>query len=412
MVLKRAIKAAIIFLAVAVAVTGCQNPQQARDAREPGGSSSAEQARGGDKERIPYKIGVILTKSGPGGLLGEAEEKAINFLVEKANKESGIAGHRVDVVIYDDEGRAEIATRYFKRLIESDGVIGILGPSMTPTSLAVEPLAIENRVPTIVMTGGYYPKADTKWMFGSIHPSEQAFHKAFRYFQEHNISKMARLTPNDPLGQLGHNLAEKLAREYGLEMVATEYFNLGDVDVKAQLARLKSSRAQVVITWATGEPVAMVSRQMVEMGWDVPLFVTYGNSSRQFLKLVGAKSPVITMGAKIMVVDELPDSDPMKPVIKEYVEWHQAKYGEPPAGLTDGLGYDAFNIMLDAIKRTGKGPEELKADREVLRSAIENTKNLVGLNGIFNITPEDHIGTSPDDLIPMRIENGQWVVIK
>ncbi|TDA68778.1 MAG: hypothetical protein D9V47_07115 [Clostridia bacterium] len=412
MALKRAIITSIMFLAVLGAVVGCQGPQQATETQEPGESSSVEPVKVESEGGTPYKIGVIMTKSGPGGWLGETEEKAINFLVEKANKEGGIAGHPVKVIIYDDEGRAEVATRYFKRAIESDGVIGIVGPSMTPTSLAIEPLAIDNKIPTIVMTGGYYPKADTKWMFGAVHPSGQGFQRGFKYLQENNITKIARLTPNDPLGKIGHDLAEKLAPEYGLEIVATEYFNLGDVDVKAQLARLKSSGAQVVITWATGELVAMVSRQMVEMGWDVPLFVTYGNSNRQFLKMAGAKSPVITMGAKIMVVDELPDSDPMKPVIKEYVEWHQAKYGEPPSGMTDGYGYDALNIMLDAIRRTGKGPEDLKTDPEALRSAIENTKNLVCLNGIYNITSEDHVGLSPDDLIPMRIENGQWVVIK
>lgn len=417
MAFKRPLMMSIIILAMVVALVGCQSRQESKGTQSSkvDNTTATQQAksdRGETQKSEPYKIGVILTKSGSGGWLGEAEEKAINFLVEKTNKEGGINGHPVEVVTYDDEGRAENATRYFKRLVESDKVIGVVGPSLTPTTIAITPLAIADKVPAVAMTGGVVPKPEDKWIFASVHPSKLAFEVAFKHFQQSKVTKIARLTPNDPLGKLGHDLTEQLAPKYGMEIVGTEYFNLGDVDVKAQLARLKATGAQVLVSYSSGDPAAMVSKQVAEMGWKVPVLVTYANSNRPFIKMAGDKATTFTMGGKVVVADELSASDPMQPVIKEYVDWHKAKYSEPPLGMMDGFGYDAFNIILAGIKNSGKGPEELKSDPEALRTGIVSIKNLISLNGIFNMSPTDHVGLTADDLIPMEVNNGKWVVVK
>jgi branched-chain amino acid transport system substrate-binding protein len=50
-------------------------------------------------------------------------------------------------------------------------------------------------------------------------------------------------------------------------------------------------------------------------------------------------------------------------------------------------------------------------DAARLRDAIEQTKNYVGVSGIYNIAPQDHNGLSPDSMIIVQVQGGKWKLI-
>ena len=47
----------------------------------------------------------------------------------------------------------------------------------------------------------------------------------------------------------------------------------------------------------------------------------------------------------------------------------------------------------------------------MLRDAIEQTKNYVGISGIYNITPKDHNGLGTDSMVMVMIWNGEWNLV-
>ena len=52
------------------------------------------------------------------------------------------------------------------------------------------------------------------------------------------------------------------------------------------------------------------------------------------------------------------------------------------------------------------------ADREYLRTAIENTRGYVGVSGIYTMSARDHCGLGVDSLVMVTVKNGKWLLAK
>ena len=113
----------------------------------------------------------------------------------------------------------------------------------------------------------------------------------------------------------------------------------------------------------------------------------------------GARLPA----AALVVAEQLPDNDPQKPVLLAYKAKYEAKYG--PVSTFGGHGYDSLMIARAALERAG-GPDKAK-----VRDEIEKTKGFIGTAGVFNMTPENHMGLGPDAFKLVEIRNGAWKII-
>lgn len=107
---------------------------------------------------------------------------------------------------------------------------------------------------------------------------------------------------------------------------------------------------------------------------------------------------------KMVVADQLPDSDVQKKKLLAYMKAYRERFKQEP-GTMVAYGADAAFIILDAIKRVG-------TDRAKLRDTLENTKGYVGLSGIYNISPEDHNGLSMKDIVMVMATNGRWKLME
>ena len=108
---------------------------------------------------------------------------------------------------------------------------------------------------------------------------------------------------------------------------------------------------------------------------------------------------------KLMVADALPDSDPQKKVITEFVRLYQDVYKydkQFPINTHSGYAWDAITIVANAMKKAGTDPK-------ALRAAIEETKGYVGISGIYNLTPEDHNGLGVDSMVMLQVQGSKFV---
>jgi branched-chain amino acid transport system substrate-binding protein len=107
---------------------------------------------------------------------------------------------------------------------------------------------------------------------------------------------------------------------------------------------------------------------------------------------------------KIMVWEDLPASDPQKPVIAKYVTEYKKRHGVEP-GAFGANAYDAIQLILNAVKIVGPDPVKI-------RDAIENTKNLVLCTGTFNMSPKDHHGLSANDFVIAVAKDGKFRLLE
>ena len=231
-----------------------------------------------------------------------------------------------------------------------------------------------------------------------------AVDRIYQYLQKHNLKQVAILTVSTGFGVAGKEQLLALAPKYGIQVVAQEVFGEKDTDMTPQLTKLRGTPAQAVICWGTGPAPALVAKNMKQLGMTIPLIQSHGAASKKFIELAGdAGDGIIMPAGKLVIWQQLPDTDPQKAVCKEYAEKYQAKFKAPESSF-GGYAYDAIRMLNQALAKAG-------SDRDKIRGELEGLKNFVGISGIFNMSPEDHNGLSPAAFVMVKIQKGGFQLI-
>jgi branched-chain amino acid transport system substrate-binding protein len=248
------------------------------------------------------------------------------------------------------------------------------------------------------------PAKERVWVFKTAQTDQMAVARIFQYLQKQGLKKVAIITVSTGFGVSGKQQLETQAPDYGLEIVGNEVFGEKDTDMTPQLTKLRETDAQAVICWGTGPAPALVAKNMKQLGFAIPLIQSHGAASKKFIQLAGdAADGIILPAGKLAVYKQLPDSDPQKKVCQTYDDMYQKKYNAPASSF-GGYAYDAFNMLKMAVEKAG-------ADKAKVRDAIEGTKNYVGVSGVFNMSPDDHNGLTPEAFVMVKIEDGDFKLI-
>jgi branched-chain amino acid transport system substrate-binding protein len=353
-------------------------------------------------------VGGIFSITGPQSYLGEPQRNTIEMVVEEINAKGGINGNKVVAVVYDDEGDANKARLNATKLMDKDKATAIIGPSLTPTSMSIIPITQPAKVPLISCAAGISitsPANERPFVFKTAQTDQLAVSRIYQYLKKNKINKVAIITVSSSFGVSGKDQLLAQAPKAGIEIVAQEVFGEKDTDMTPQLTKIRSNQAQAVICWGTGPAPAVVAKNMKQLGLTVPLIQSHGAASKKFIEYAGdAAEGIILPAGKIAVYKDLPDSDPQKAVIKNYVEKYEAKFKAPVSGF-GGYAYDAFNMLALALGQGG-------SDTAKVRQELENIKNFPGVSGMFNMSPEDHNGLGPDAFVMVKIEHGNWKLVE
>lgn len=362
---------------------------------------------GGKKEAEPYVVGGIFSISGPASYLGEPERNSMEMVAEAVNAKGGINGHPLKLVIYDDEGDPTKARLHAEKLLQKDKALAIVGPSLTHTSMTVLEITQKAKLPLISCAAGSAitaPAKDRVWVFKTAQTDQMAVDRIYQYLQKHDLKQVAILTVSTGFGVAGKEQLLALASKYGIQVVAQEVFGEKDTDMTPQLTKLRGTPAQAVICWGTGPAPALVAKNMKQLGLTIPLVQSHGAASKKFIELAGdAADGIIMPAGKLVIWQQLPDTDPQKAVCKEYAEKYQAKFKAPESSF-GGYAYDALRMLNEALAKAG-------SDQGKIRGELEGLKNFVGISGIFNMSPDDHNGLSPAAFVMVKIDKGGFQLI-
>jgi branched-chain amino acid transport system substrate-binding protein len=355
----------------------------------------------------PYIIGGIFSITGPASYLGEPERNSMEMVADEINAKGGINGHPLKLVIYDDEGDVTKARLDAEKLLQKDQALAIVGPSITPSSMTVLEITQKAKMPLIscaAAAGITAPAKDRFWTFKTAQTDQMAVERIYQYCQKHGIAKVAILTVSSAFGVSGKEQLLAQAPQYQIEVVGQEVFGDKDTDMTPQLTKLRTTPAQAVICWGVGPAPALVAKNMKQLGFTIPLIQSHGAASKKFIELAGdAAEGIILPAGKLVIYKQLPDTDPQKAVCKEYAEKYNAKFKAPESSF-GGYAYDAQRMLDAALVKAG-------SDKAKIRDALENTKNFVGVSGVFNMSPEDHNGLTPNAFVMVKIHNGDFTLI-
>jgi branched-chain amino acid transport system substrate-binding protein len=161
----------------------------------------------------------------------------------------------------------------------------------------------------------------------------------------------------------------------------------------------------LLIFCGAGTSPAMAVKNYARLDIKLPLYLPHAVVNQEFLTLSGSASEGARMPTAIFVVpDGVSATDPQKPVIDAFYRDYKAAYNEPASPFA-GNSYDAVAIGVDALRRAGT------TDKAKLRQAIEETRGLAGLNGVFTMSTTDHLGLPIDSLRMHVVKDGKFVPV-
>jgi len=362
----------------------------------------------------PIKIGAMFALSGPAAAIGTPTKLVAEMAVDQINKQGGINGRPLKLIIGDTESNPAKAATIAKKFIYEDKVAAIIGPTTTAAGMQVKKIVEQAGIPTFMCVGGDPVIMGGKfgpytYVFKSPQRSSVAVKRLYMYMQKKKISKLGLMYASDSFGKDGAHWLQSLAPEYGITFVAKESFGPRDTDMTAQLTKIKNAKPQAVVCWTIGPAGAIVAKNMEQLGIKLPLFQCHGLPDPQYIKLAGKAAEGNRMPAtKLMVADELSNKDPQKKVIQNFIHLYKDVYHldkQFPINTHSGYAWDAITIVANAMRKDGTNPK-------VLRTAIENTRGYVGISGIYNLSPTDHNGLGPDSMVIIQVKNGKFVMAK
>jgi branched-chain amino acid transport system substrate-binding protein len=354
------------------------------------------------------KLGAILSISGPGAAMGVGYKGAFDLFPTE------IAGQKVEYIIRDDATDASTGYTIAQRLISEDHVDAIIGPSLTATDAAVAPLANQAKVPMLAMAPYEYDPQKQPYTFNDAQPLSLMVDAVFRYMQQHGVKDIGYIGFSDGWGDQVLGATRQAAQTDGIKILTDERYARTDTTCEAQVLKLISVHPQAVMMGNSATPATLPVVALRHRGFKGGIYGNHGIVSPAFIKVGGAAvEGVIAATSPVVVAEQLPDSNPVKRVATAFTKEYSAKFPGQGVGPFAGYSYDAFLLLNNAIpvalKTAKPGTEDFRA---ALRDALEKTHELVGVSGVYTMSPTNHNGQDARAAVLVQVKDGAWRAIQ
>jgi len=357
------------------------------------------------------KIGVIASATGPTAVVGIPQKNTVALLPKK------VGDLTVEYVVLDDASDPTKTVMDVKKLLTEEKIDALIGPSGSPNAVGVVPFMAESGTPMLAPVGTtavVLPMDDKKrWVFKTTQNDALISDALISHMKKHGVKTVGFIGFNDPYGENWYSVFSAQAQKAGIQIVANERYLRSDSSVTGQVAKLMAAKPDAVLIAAAGGPTVLPHTTLFDAGYKGRIYQTHGAAAPAFLKLGGPKVEGAVLAASLMLVlPEIPDSVPSKKVAQDYVAAYEKMYGEKPATFGANV-YDAGLLLQRAIPEAAKrGKPGTPQFRAALRDALEGTKELVGTQGVYNMSPADHSGFDDRGRELITVRDGKWQLVK
>jgi branched-chain amino acid transport system substrate-binding protein len=354
------------------------------------------------------RIGAILSISGPGAAMGVGYKGAFDCFP------SEIAGQKVEYIVRDDATDANTAFTIAQKMISEDHVDAFIGPSLFASDAAVAPLANQAHIPMIAMAPYEYDPAKQPYTFNDAQPLSLMVTAVFKYMQQHEVKDIGYIGFADGWGDQVLAATKTSALADGIAILADERYARTDTSVEAQALKLMSVHPQAIMMGNSATPAALPVVALRHRGFKGGIYGNHGIVSPAFIKVGGsAVEGVIAVTSPLVVYDQLADDNAIKPVATAFMADYAKKFGPQSVSPFAGYSYDAYLLLKNAIpialQAARPGTEEF---RVALRDALEKTQELVGVSGIYTMSPTNHNGQDQRAAVLVQVSDGAWRAVR
>jgi branched-chain amino acid transport system substrate-binding protein len=325
----------------------------------------------------PIKIGVDGPFTGGSSSMGVSMRDGVRLATQEINKAGGVLGRQLQLIERDDEAKNERGVAIAQEFVNKERVVAVLGYINTGVALASESFLQDAKIPVMnnvatgsVVTHQFEGKSPDNYVFrNAAHDSIQAPRIAEEAVGRRGYKKVAILADSTNYGQLGRADMERALKAKGITPVAEEKFNIGDVDMTAQLLKAKEAGAEAILTYGIGPELAQIANGMTKLGWKVPIIGSWTLSMANYIDNAGPGGEGARM-PQTFIQD--PSTPKRKAFIDAYLAAFKPKNNRIDSPVSAAQGYDSVYLLAAAIKQAGStdGPK-IKDALEDLKTPVE-----------------------------------------
>jgi branched-chain amino acid transport system substrate-binding protein len=333
------------------------------------------------------KIGVNAPLTGDIPKVGEGTKYAAEMWLEDINAAGGLdvggTKYKVELVIDDNESKAESAVTVNTKLITQDEVSIIIGPQASKQAVPAGEVANNNETPMISpWSTNPNTTLNRPWVFRAcfLDPFQGPVVANF-VTSEFGFTKAAVLY--DVASDYPKGLAEFFKQAWeGINgpgsVVAYESFTTKDTDFSAQLTKIKDSGAEFLFTPQYYNEVALIAQQAHQLGFTQPIVGSDSWGSAELIPLCGADCYGLYFSTHYAAAGATGAT-------KTFIDRYNAKYGYVPDDVA-ALTWDAFGLAQEAIQNCCTITGDIKADRKCIRDGLSQIKEFDGITGKMDFT--------------------------
>ena len=329
----------------------------------------------GVEAQQPLRIGASLSQTGTFAALGQNQLRGYQLCVKHANDKGGVLGRRIELLVEDDQSKAEAAVALYEKLITQDQVDAILGPYSSTITEAVANVSEKRRMPMVAplaSTPSIFRKG-RRFVFMVQTPAEAFFEGLVDTAAKRGLKTIAVINEDTLFPKAAAQGTVELAKKRGLQVVHVEAYPKGHTDFASILGKIKALNPDVLAASTYFDDSVAIARQLKELNVNPRMFgVTVGADLPKFYEILGKAAEFVygpsqwepelvalRAGGLVPIARQYPGA-------KEFVEAHGKEYPGADLSYQTAGGYGGCQILLEAIKRAGS------LDGEKLRTAILN----------------------------------------
>ncbi len=335
----------------------------------------------GNSNSNTIKIGLLNEMTGNNATFGTSSANGAKLAIKEANAKGGLLGKQIQAVVADNKSEPSESANAFTKLATEDKVVAITGIFASSNAIAASSVAEANKVPLVVV-GATNPKVTVDEQTNKVknYTFRVCFIDPFQgtvgaNFVLNTLKLKSAVILVDNSSDYSKGLSAFFKDAFtkgGGSILGEEAYLQKDQDFKTLLTKVKALNPEVVYVPGYYEEVGKIVRQARELGINAPIVGGDGWDSSKLVEIGTAGALNNTYFTNHYSVDDNSTAS------KEFVEAYKKEYGQAPDAMAV-LGYDAANLLIDAIKRANS------LDRDQIQAALVATKDYPAVTGATTI---------------------------
>ncbi len=336
-----------------------------------------------DSASSDIKIGMVYELTGNTASYGTSAADGAKLAFKEINAKGGVLGKQIKIVTADNKGEPSESANAMTKVITQDKVIAVTGFTVSSCGIAGSAVAEDNKIP-LVAAATVNPRVTVDEKTGKVkdYTFRACFIDSFQgtvsaNFALNSLKKTKSAIMVDNSSDYSKGLAQIFKDVFtkgGGQVVVEEAYLQKDQDFKSILTKIKAQNPEMIYLPGYYEDVGKIVKQARELGIMIPIL---GGDAWDSPRLVEMGSPQALNNTYFTNFYSVQDTNPAS---QAFVEAYKKEYGQLPDSMA-ALGYDAANLLVDAIKRANS------VSSGKIREALAATQGFNSVSGSMNLSP-------------------------